>query len=30
MANFYTESDEPLIRVTDLTYRGYMITSPKL
>jgi len=30
MANFYTESDEPLIRVTDLAYRGYMITSPKL
>ena len=30
MANFYTESDEPLLRVTDLTFRGGMITSPKL
>lgn len=30
MANFYTESDEPLKRVTALPYRDFMMTSPKL
>ena len=30
MAIFYTVSDEPLLRVTDLNFRGGMITSPKL
>jgi hypothetical protein len=30
MTNFYTDSEQPLMKVSSISYRGFMLTSPRV